>query len=243
MKLGYNFKGDNAKLKLRKYMGPALPPPPRDVDWTLAISDELTMMGNDQVGDCTAADIGHVVMLQTANGSGIVIPSTADVLTFYSGCTGYDPNDPNSDRGASLSEAAAYARTVGMAGHKIRGSLDVDFTKPDAIKQSIYLFKNCAFGVRLPKSAMDGFGKGTWSDITDTKILGGHDVPGVMYDDEGVTIITWGAYQKVTWAWLLHYADEAQARLYEDAVESDYGMDPNGFKMADLEADLQIVGA
>jgi hypothetical protein len=242
-KTGYVYKKDNAKLKLHTYMGPALPPPPREVDWTLAISEPLGMMGNDMVGDCTCADIGHIILLQTANGSGIFIPSDNDVLSFYSAVSGYVPGDPNTDAGASLSEAAAYARRVGMAGHKIRGALDVDFSKPDSIKQSIYLFKNCAFGVNLPQSAEDDFGKPIWGNTSDTRIIGGHDVPGVAYDDEGVVLITWGGYQKATWAWLATYCVEAQARLYEDAVESDYGMDPNGFKMADLERDLGIVGA
>lgn len=242
-KYGYTPKGDNAALKLKAYMGPALPPPPPAVDWTLAISEPLEMMLNDTIGDCTAADIGHIILLQTACGSGIFVPSNADVETFYSGCVGYVPGDPSTDVGASLSEAAGHARRVGMAGHKIRGALDVNFRKPESIKQSIYLFKNCAFGVRLPKSAEDGFGKRIWNNITDTNILGGHDVPGVAYDDEGVVVITWGGYQKVSWAWLATYCIEAQARLYEDAVESDYGLDPNGFNMQQLADDLAIVGA
>lgn len=241
-KYGYTPKGDNAALKLKAYMGPALPPPPPAVDWTLAISEPLEMMLNDTIGDCTAADIGHAVLLQTACGSGIFVPSNADVLAFYSAVSGYN-GDPATDVGASLSEAAAYARKVGMAGHKIRGALDVDLSKPDLIRQSIYLFKSCSFGVRLPKSAEDSFGTRIWDNITDTHILGGHDVLGVAYDDEGVVVITWGGYQKVSWRWLATYCIEAQARLYEDAVESDYGLDPNGFNMQQLADDLAIVGA
>ncbi len=245
MKLGYVFKRDQAKLKLHNYMGPALPPPPAAVDWTLAISEDLGMLGNDSVGDCTCADVGHTIELLTAMGAGIVVPTTDEILALYSGATGYDPNDPSTDQGASLSEIADYVQKWGLVvkgvAHKIHAYLDVKAGDQHQTMQSIHLFKHCAIGVRLPKSAMDGFGKGIWSDTTDTNILGGHDVPLVAYDAEGPTCITWGAYQKMSWSWYAKYCDEAQARLYDDAAGPDWN-DANGFSFSQLESDLAALG-
>ena len=87
---------------------------------------------------------------------------------------------------------------------------------------------------------MDSFGKGVWSDVADTDILGGHDIIAVAYDAEGPTFITWGGYQKATWAWVQHYADEAQARIYEDSIDKtlNFNKSATGFNMAQLEADL-----
>jgi hypothetical protein len=253
MKLGRNI-GVHASLKLSKYMGPALPPPPVAIDNSLAISEDLGMMGNDSVGDCTCADVGHAVLLLTAMNAGIFVPTTADVLALYSGATGYDPsqtdaqgNNPT-DQGASLTDIAKYAMKVGLTGvsksgkvvHKLHSFMDIPPTNIVLQKQAIALLGSCSYGVSLPKSAMDSFGKSTWSDTTDTDILGGHDIIAVAYDAEGPTFITWGGYQKATWAWVQHYADEAQARIYEDSIDKTLNFDKsaNGFNMQQLEADL-----
>jgi len=242
MKLGRNI-GPHAKLKLIKYMGPALPPPPPAVDNSLAISTDLGMMGNDTVGDCTCADVGHAVLLLTAMNAGIFVPTTADVLAVYSGATGYNPADPSTDQGATLSQIADYVKAHGMAGHKLHSYLDIDTSNVDLQKQAIALFGSCSYGVQLPKSAMDSFGKGVWSDTTDTDILGGHDIIAVAYDADGPTFITWGGYQKATWAWVLKYADEAQARIYQDNIDMTDGFDKSasGVDMTQLDADMAAI--
>ena len=242
-KLGYVKKNDNAKLKFRTYMGPALPPPPATVDWSLAISQDLGMMGNDQVGDCTCADVGHSVMLLTAMGAGIVVPTTDEVEALYSAATGYVKGDESTDRGASLSEIADYVQKNGfMIGgilHKIRAYVDIDTTSVEQFKQSIYLFKHASIGFKVSRKTMQSFGKGTWTDFSGP-FEGSHDVPLVAYDAEGPTSICWGAYQKMTWEFLLALVVEGQARLYDDAAGADWN-DANGFSFSQLEADLAAI--
>lgn len=250
LKLGRVYKGDEPKQKLRTYLiAKTLAPAPREVTNSLALSQDIGMAANDQIGDCTAADISHGIVITTALNKGIYVPATASVIKFYSGCTGYDPsqtdaqgNNPT-DRGASLTEAANYAIKVGIDGHKLHGRLDVDQSNPEHIKQCLSLFGQFALGVQLPKSAMDGFGKGIWSNITDTNILGGHDIIGFDYDDEGVVFGTWNALQKATWAWIAQYADEAQARIYEDNIDttSGYDLSAAGFDLAQYDADMAMV--
>lgn len=244
MKFGYQFKSDQASLKLRTYMGAALPPPPVSVDWTLAISTDIGMDGNDSVGCCTAADVAHTVLLLTAMGSGIVVPTAPETIAFYSGYSGYIPGDDSTDRGASLSEAANFAQThgfmVGGVPHKIHAYLDLDPDKIEQYKQAIYLFKHASIGFNVPDTAIDDFKAGRpWTDYSG-KIVGGHDVPLVAYDDFGPTCMTWGGYQKMSWDFLLNTVQEAQARLYDDAAGSDWN-DANGFSFSQLEADLAAV--
>ena len=245
MKFGYTFKNDQAQLKLRNYMGPALPPPPVSVDWSLAISEDLGMMGNDQVGDCTCADVGHTVMLLTAMGAGIVVPTTDEVLALYSAATGYVPGDESTDQGASLSEIADYVQksglVVGGVPHKIHAYLDIDKSNVEQIKQAIYLFKHCSVGFSVPPTAQDDFRAGkTWTNYSGEPI-GGHDVPLVAYDVEGAWCFTWGGFQKGTWAFWLNTVQEAQARLYDDAAGADW-TDANGFSFSQLEQDLTAIG-
>lgn len=261
LKLGYNFVGDQPKLKLHSYLvQKALPPAPVSVDNTLAISKNIGMMANgpspdnppgvsDGCGDCTAAGIAHGIILTTAMNKGIFVPTAEQTIAFYSGYTGYDPKqtdangDNPTDTGASLTQAAEYGKKVGLAGHKIHGYLDVDQKNIEHIKQCIYLFGQCEFGVRLPKSAMDGFGKGIWRNTADTHILGGHDLIAVSYDEEGPTFYTWGAAQKATWGWALKYADECQARIYEDNIDNTAGwnMSAGGFDFKRFDSDLAMM--
>lgn len=234
LRLGYVQKFDNAKLKFHQYLGPALPPPPPEIDWSLAITRPLDMLGNADAGCCTISDIGHVINLQLANGSGdfSTLPTGQDVLDFYFNMTG------GADVGASLSQAATLAKSVGLVGHKIRSYMDVHPGDQSQAMQSIYLFKALAIGVSLPKSAMDAFLNGKdWVVADDYNILGGHDIPCVGYDADGMTCITWGKYQRMSWAWYATYCHEAQARLYADHIDPGATVDPNGFNWDQLEAD------
>ena len=103
---------------------PALPPPPKEVINSLALSQDIGMQGNDEIGLCTFADIAHGIVITTAMNKGIFVPQTADTIKLYE-YTGYDPsqtdaqgNNPT-DQGASLTEAANFAKKYGLAGHKL----------------------------------------------------------------------------------------------------------------------------
>jgi hypothetical protein len=57
----------------------------------------------------------------------------------------------------------------------------------------------------------------------------------VAYDDNGLTVLTWGSTQKATWAWWDECVDEAYAILPQQAKEFD------GFDLKQLKADLNEV--
>ena len=83
-----------------------------------------------------------------------------------------------------------------------------------------------ALATKDPKAAV-----GSW---------GGHAVPVVAYDTEGLTCVTWGALKKMTWSFWLAYAEEAYAVVSEDFISAN-GLDPTGLDLSTLLADLTAV--
>jgi hypothetical protein len=112
--------------------------------------------------------------------------------------------------------------------------------------ESVYIFQGCYIGVQLPISAKaqvqnnqpwsvppggttgDG-AKGSW---------GGHAIPVVAYDSRGVTCVTWGALQSMTWSFWEAYCEEAYAILSSDYLTKKK-QTPQGFNLQQLQADLQ----
>ena len=70
---------------------------------------------------------------------------------------------------------------------------------------------------------------------------GGHAVDVVGYDDEAMTIVTWGSLKQMTWSFFERYCDEAYSILSADFLAA--GKAPNGFDLAALKADLALVTA
>jgi hypothetical protein len=179
------------------------------------------MLGNDEVGDCTCAEVGHQINQLTWYGSGTEVkPTTAQVIAFYSAITGYNPSKPSTDQGAYVQDVLAYWRKVGLIGHKILAYAAVDVANQTQVKQALALFGSLSVGLNFPDSAMDDFNAGrVWDVVKGAQVEGGHCVMAVGYDAAGVDIITWGARTRVTWAFWKKYVDEAWAALDEDGVQ------------------------
>src|SRR5262249_14581023 len=76
--------------------------------------------------------------------------------------------------------------------------------------------------------------------ITNSGIVGGHDVCAVGYDDKGVQICTWGGLVTITWDAFLspRWIEECYAELSPDWYGSDK-LAPNGRDAATLKVDLE----
>ena len=66
----------------------------------------------------------------------------------------------------------------------------------------------------------------------------GHAVYAVGYDQNGVTVLTWGNTQQGTWGWWDECVDEAYAILPPEAKNPAFAP---GFNFAQLQADLAAV--
>ena len=246
IKLGKSAaRHDPRTLLLASYVTPSLPSPPAAFDLTQKVT-AWGMMDNDQIGDCTCAAAGHLIMEWTANaGKKMVTPTDKQIVAAYSAVTGYNPTTGANDDGAVEIDVLNYWRQSGIAGHKIGAYMALEPKNHAHIMDSVYIFEGCYIGVELPKSAQaqtqnhqpwsvppggpTGDGQpGSW---------GGHAIPVVAYDAHGVTVVTWGSLQRMTWSFWEAYCDEAYAILSKDYLNGKKQA-PQGFSLAQLQADL-----
>jgi hypothetical protein len=202
--------------------GQALPAPPVQCDWGVRIK-KWPMMLNDNIGDCTIAAAAHLIQEWTANVYGVSqIISDADILKAYEAVSGYTPSDPNSDSGAVELDVLNFWRKTGIGGHKILAFAKVTPQNTVEVKQATYLFGGLYLGVSLPIGAQQEINAGQYWTVPpggSTKGIwkpgswGGHAVPVVAYDANYVTVVTWGALQKMSWRFFNTYVEEAWAVL------------------------------
>jgi hypothetical protein len=241
LKLGKSVaRHDPRTLLFASYLTSTLPAPPA----TLDIATKVTAWG--MIGDCTCAAAGHLIMEWTANaGKKIVTPTDKEIIAAYSAITGYNPVTGANDNGANEIDVLNYWRQTGIAKDKIGAYVALEPSNHTHIMDSVYIFEGCYIGLQLPKSAQaqtqnnqpwsvppggptgDG-APGSW---------GGHAVPVVAYDQRGVTVVTWGALQVMTWSFWEAYCDEAYAILSTDYINGKKEA-PQGFSMQQLQADL-----
>lgn len=201
------------------------------------------MLGNDQYGDCVLAGAAHETMQWNRERGAAATFTPEAVLSDYSAITGFNPNDPNTDQGTDMQVAASYRRKTGVvdaAGtrHKIDAYLAV---KTEAeIKAAVYLFGAAGVGIRFPKSAMDQFNAGKpWTIVKNSPIEGGHYIPALNFDKKYVYCVTWGKKIPVAWTFIKKYMDEGVVYISEEMLTS--GKSPEGFNLAQLQADLALL--
>lgn len=213
----------------------SLPPAPDARDWTTGMAFPAGVMGNDRLGDCTAAGFGHWVQAATsANGSEVTI-SDDDILKLYEGSTGYNPADPSTDQGGVEAEVLTYLKGIGCGGFKIDGFASAQAQNLGEIRQIVNTFGGCYIGLSLPRTIeAQGEGDGaTWSyDPTagadaEPGSLGGHCVVIEAYDADGFLVVTWGVRVRLTNDFMAAYNDEAWA-LLANGIWAPKGKTPAG---------------
>jgi len=234
---------DPRTLQLANYLKPAvLPPPPPQANWSTKVAS-WPMMMNNTIGDCTIAAAGHCIEEWTTDVGDPVIVPDATIVAVYSAVSGYDPKTGQHDVGANELKVLNYWRQQGIGGHTIRAYAALEPGNLDHVRDAVFVFGNCYIGLALPLSAQTqeiwsvpsggtaGQGApGSW---------GGHAVPAVAYDPQGLTVVTWGALKRMTWDFWSAYCDEAYALLSDDFLTSD--KTPAGIDLALLEQDLAAV--
>jgi hypothetical protein len=247
LKLGKQAaRHDPRTLLLASYVTPALPAPPASCDLTAKVGANWGMMANDQIGDCTCAAAGHLIMEWTANAKKkMVTPADKQIIAAYSAITGYNPVTGANDNGAQEIDVLNYWRQTGIANDKIGAYVALEPSNHTHVMDAVYMFEGCYIGLALPTSAQaqtqnhqpwsvppggpTGDGKpGSW---------GGHAVPVVAYDVRGLTVVTWGALQMMTWSFWEAYCDEAYAIISNDYLTGKKAT-PAGFSLQQLQEDL-----
>ena len=239
-KLGrFRSEPDERTLLLADYLTPAAPAPPAACTYS-AVPGLRTMAGNATAGDCTVAGIAHAMALWLKWALKIDLEVTdAQALALYSAITGYKPNVPSTDRGASLLQVLKYVTKHGAFGRKIGPYLQVDPKNTTHIKQAIFLFGCVYTGCELPDNVLPSASSiPPW-----TKTSGrpdpnnGHCTIQTAYTSEVIDTATWAAIVPTSWGFEKKYFDEAWVILSPDWRSNA----PNGFKAAQLDADLTAI--
>jgi hypothetical protein len=238
------------RLSLRNYLLKSFPTAPPAIDYSAKPKAFLSeILGNDVLGDCTAAGAFHIGGMLLANASAQIPYTQADVIKFYSATTGYVPGDESTDQGGNEQDVLNWWRQYGLLGngsHAITGWVAVNGNAAEEVRAALWLFENLYFGVELPDAwinPMPGASGFIWAMAGDPDPDNGHCFAGVGYDAGGVTIDTWGMSGTVTWDAVAKYAASAgQGELYavlgQDAIDKATAKAPNGLDWSQLVADL-----
>lgn len=230
---------DPRTLRLEKYLPDEIAIPAA-VDWSDGHEDFWWgPLGNDAFGDCTCAAACHMTDAWRIAHNQPPTCVTDDALSAYAAVTGFDPDRPETDRGAVVLDVLNYWRQHGIAGSKIDAYAAV---KVRLIPHTVDLFGGAYLGLQLPLSAQ---GQKVWSKADGPDGLpgtwGGHAVSVISYDPQGVVLVTWGERQRATWDFIHAYCDEAYAVL--SGLWAQSGPAPGGLDIAQLRADLARVTA
>jgi len=234
---------DVRTLWLSRYVDEAkLPSPPGQLDLTLGV-DGWPMYANDTRGDCTTAAAAHMIGAWTAAARGESVEvSESSVLRAFERVKLVDPF--TGDEGAFMLDVLRLWRAHGIGRHRIGAFSRVGVGDRQRVRSAAWLFGGLYVGFALPLTAR-GQRVWEWTGTLggDAKpgSWGGHAVDVVRYDRAGLTVVTWGRLQRMTWGFWDRYCEEAYCALSTDFVER--GRAPNGFDLEALRAELALVTA
>jgi hypothetical protein len=253
-RLGRNRPRPGPGLSLCNYMLRTLPKPPVAVDYSAAGQPALSnIYGNDTLGDCVIAGIGHVVATQTGNAGDLFTFSDQQIISLYSSIGGYVPGDPSTDNGCDEVTALNHwaHRGAPLGEHKITGWLWVNGADLEEVRTAMWLFENLYFGVELPdewvNQAMPSSPGFTWDVAGAPGPNNGHCVVATGYGPQGIQIDTWGLIGTITDAAIAKYmvpaaGGDTYVVIAEDSIAKATGKAPNGFDWSQLVADFVSMG-
>jgi hypothetical protein len=221
-------RAEKPRLVIDHYLDTAaLPAPPAVVDRASKVTS-WPMYGNDSIGDCTCATVGHEIQAWTAYaGTEATIPESA-VIQAYSAVSGYDPATGANDNGANVQDVLSYWRKTGVGGHKIAGFAELGgIDNLTLAKQCLEIFGTVYLGINVPQSAMDQFHAGEpWTYTGDQNIIGGHAIPVQKWETDvlgEIEVVTWGQRQRMTRRFWHNYVEEAWVVFSPDWLEANGG--------------------
>lgn len=196
---------------------------PARVSWQDKAMDSITRMyRNDAQGCCVISGKAHFIGAVTGNDpdhvpAGVVECADSEIDQTYRNWCGPGDNGCNIEN--VLRRFVSDGMPFNGTRRKIDGYAAVDWTKRDLVKAAIYCLGGLCLGINLPSEWTNS---AIW-DVTSSRIVGGHDVQCVGYDDQGVQISSWGRIYTITWAAFLstRWLEESWAMLAPDWYGAD----------------------
>ncbi len=235
-------------LSFRKYANfSRLPTPPAEFGHDRLVKQPWGMLGNDQYGCCVWAGAAHETMLWNAERDVTIDFTTKGVLSDYSAVTGFSPNDPNTDNGTDMVEAAKYrqkAGIIGAGGHRHKIGAYLALTQGDIEEHLVaaFVFAAVGFGLTVPNTAEEQFQDGQpWAVTPGSTIVGSHYAPIFARRNGMFVASTWASEEPMTDAFFKANNDESLVYLSDEMLRG--GKTPDGFDLDQLNADLKALAA
>jgi hypothetical protein len=236
-------KVDYRTLRFKNYLMPGIAAPPATYNvLTTSVYPKLKttdptklfpMDGNDTLGDCTIAALAHADTVFHGLLGKKTILSKQSVVKLYMHLTG------GVDSGLNELDVLNYWRQNPVSRDKIVNYVSIDPKNHTHVQQATLLFGGVYLGFQVQQNCVQEFdAHQPWTPGPLTN--DGHAVYAVAYDQNGVTVLTWGNTQQATWAWWDECVDEAYAILPPEAEKA--GFAP-GFNFAQLQTDLEAVAS
>lgn len=234
-------KVDYRTLRFKTYLTPKLSPPPASfnvlprVYETLKSANPATLFpmdGNDTLGDCTIAALAHAdtVYHGLIKGPAKILPKQ-DAVKLYLHLTG------GVDSGLNELDVLNYWQSNKVEGDKILAFIAIDPKNHTHVQQAIQLFGGVYLGFQVQQNCVQEFDSHLpWTPGPLTNE--GHAVYAVAYDQNQLTVLTWGNTQQATWPWWDECVDEAYAILPPEAKDPKFAP---GFNIEQLMQDLNAV--
>lgn len=197
------------------------------------------MWGNDRWGDCTLAACANFWAIASKLENATFGADTDKIVAAYLALTkGKDVGLVEHD----VLNAAMRGLHLGGDLWRLAAWVEVDITDRETCRRLVADLGALYLGVDMPLTAQRQVGA-LWQPPDDLTALEGDDAPGSWgghallwadYEENGdLGLVTWGAVQKATPAWLTAYCDEAYA-LLDEARAAAMGVDWDAL-VADLE--------
>jgi hypothetical protein len=224
---------DPRTLQLADYLDDqvALAQLPASADWSAKVTS-WPMYGNNTLGDCTCAAVGHMEEAWSASAHAAFVPPEQAVLALY-WATG------KLDNGRSCLAILKYWVNSGFdSGHKLAAFAQIDQQNRQHIEFACWALGGVYIGVKLPKSAQSQQNAWTVTSGPDAAAgsWGGHCVNLVGFSATGPVCVTWGRLMPMSWEFFASYCDEAYALVSPDFL-IDGKAAPNGLNLSQLEHD------
>lgn len=194
---------------------------------------------NDQEGDCVWASNIHLLGVTSANDSdsgGIVQATDNEVHSQYQQVCG--PGDNGCVITRTLDWGITNGWKAGGKTYKLAGYASVDWTTWDLLRACCQDFGGFKIGINLPDAWT---GSAIW-DVTNTRIVGGHDVYVIDFDSSYLYLSSWGRIYKMTKAAALstRWLEEAYVVLSPTWTGPDQ-TSPSGYDVAGLVAAMEAI--
>jgi hypothetical protein len=218
---------------------------PQSIDYTVGMPQDLGMMLNDRLGDCTCAAFYHAIQVWSFNTQHKVLTEPDfDVEMLYEKACGYDPKTGGQGNGGIEENVLNYLLTEGAPmqsnpPHKITAFYQINVKNNQHVKETIHDCGVLYLGFVVPDYVMPQNSEPpeVWDIKPDWngQIEGGHAVIIAGYSPQGLRVISWGKYYTMTWTFFDVFVDEGYAIVDSEWVTAK-NTTPLGMSITELES-------